>query len=61
MLFVVVMVVASAWGFGFGMAIAIWQMASEPCCLDQLRTLHEKVPDSARSSARTEILDWADA
>ena len=39
MLFVAVMVAASGWGFGFGMAIAIWQMASDPCCADEPRVL----------------------
>jgi len=35
MLFVVVLVLASEWGFGFGTAVAVWQMASEPCCADK--------------------------
>ena len=35
MLFIVVLVLASAWGFGFGTAVAVWQMASEPCCADE--------------------------
>jgi hypothetical protein len=39
MLFVVVMALASAWGFGFGMAIAVWQMAAEPCCAGE-RSAH---------------------
>ena len=34
MLFVIVMTLAALYGVGFGMAIAIWQMASEPCCTD---------------------------
>ena len=39
MLFWIVMILAAAYGFGMGMAVAIYQMASEPCCTAECQTL----------------------
>ena len=39
MLFVIITLLASLWGVGLGMAIAIWQMASEPCSGEACGTL----------------------